>query len=109
VLLADGCELAGLLVHRFQTSYSLYRQQFELLADQAVIDGGLSPACRNDQLKSRCSERAIQCGQSWVGVGSLKLSNSCLADCQPLCKIGLRQPCAPSSIREQLARERGCG
>jgi hypothetical protein len=62
MLLADGCELASLLVHRFQAMNSLYRLQFELLADQAVIDDGLSPPCRNDQLKPRCSQRAIQCG-----------------------------------------------
>jgi hypothetical protein len=89
MLLASSCEFASLLVHRFQAMYSLYWVQFELLADQAVIDGGLSPACRNDQLKPRCSQCAIQCGEAWVGVGSLKLSNGCLADCQPLCKIGL--------------------
>jgi hypothetical protein len=86
--------------------YSLYWLQCELLADQAVIDGGLSPACRNDQLEPRCSQRAIQRGQAWVGVGSLELSNSCLADCQSLGELGLRQSCPPSSIREQLARER---
>jgi hypothetical protein len=87
--------------------YSLYWLQFELLADQAVIDADPSRACRDDQLKPRCSQRAIQCGQAWVGVGSLKSSNGCLADCQPLCEICLRQPCAPSSICEQLAGERG--
>jgi hypothetical protein len=60
--LAGGCELASLLVHRFQAAYSLCWVQFELLADQAVIDGGLSRACRNDQLKPHRSQRAIQCG-----------------------------------------------
>lgn len=90
MLLPSDRELASLLVHCFQDVHSLCWVQFELLADQAVIDGGPSRACRNDQLKPRCSQRAIQCGQAWVGVGSLKLSNGCLADCQPLCEIGLR-------------------
>jgi hypothetical protein len=39
----------------------LYWVQFELLADQAVIDGRLSRACRNNQLRPRCSQRTIQC------------------------------------------------
>src|ERR1700722_13716924 len=62
MLLAGSHELARLLVHRFQAVYSLRWVQFELLADQAVIDAGLSWACRNDQLKPRCAQRVIQRG-----------------------------------------------
>jgi hypothetical protein len=90
MLLAGERELAGLLVHRFQAMNPLYWVQFELLADQAVIDGRLSRACRKNQLRPRCSQRTIQCRQARVGVGSLELSNGCLADGQPLCEIGLR-------------------
>jgi len=105
VNLASGCELASLLVHRFQGVQSVRRLQFELLADQALIDCGPSRACRNHQLDSRCSQSAIQCREARVGVGSLKLSNGCLADREPLSEIGLCQSCAAPGIREQLARE----
>jgi hypothetical protein len=105
MLLAGGCELASLLVHRFQAMYSLCGLEFELPADQAVIDAGLSWARRDDQLKPRCSQRAIQRRQAWVRVGPLELSNRGLADCESLCEIGLRKPCSPSSVCKQLARE----
>jgi hypothetical protein len=104
--LANGCELASLLVHRFQAAQSICWRQFELLAYQAFIDGGLSRACHNHQLKASCSQGAIQCCEARVRVGSLELSDGCLADLEPLCEIGLRQSCTPSRIREQLARER---
>src|SRR5579872_1471351 len=58
--LTGGCELARLLVHRFQAAYSLRWVQFELLADQALVDSGPSRACRNHHLKPRRSQRAIQ-------------------------------------------------
>jgi hypothetical protein len=106
VHLASGCELASLLVHRFQAAQSICWPQFELLAYQAFIDGGPSRACRNHQLKAHRSQGAIQCCEARVRVGSLKLSHGCLADREPLCEIGLGQSCAPSSIREQLAGER---
>jgi hypothetical protein len=106
MLLAGSCELASLLVHRFQPAYSLGGLQFELPADQALIDAGLSWARRDDQLEPRCSQRAIQRGQTWVRVGPLELSDCCLADCESLCEIGLRKPCSPSSVCKQLAGER---
>jgi hypothetical protein len=86
---ASGRELASLLVHRFEAMDSVDWPQFELLTDQAVIDDGPSWACRNDQLEPRCSQSTIQCGQAWVGVSSLEVSNGCLADCQSLCEVGL--------------------
>src|ERR1700727_532203 len=73
MLLASDCELASLLVHRFQAVHSLCWLQFELLAGQAVIDGGLSRACRNDPLKPCRSQGAIQGGWGRVGGGAVEL------------------------------------
>jgi hypothetical protein len=109
MLLAGGCELASLLVHRFQAVYSLRGLQLELLADQAVIDAGLSCACRYDELKPRCSQRAIQCGEAWVRVSPLELSNRGLADRESRREIGLRESRSPSRVCKQLARERSRG
>src|SRR5271165_3426010 len=97
-------ELASLLVYRFQAAQSLCWCQFELLTDQAFIDGGSSRSCRNYQLNTGCSQRTIQCGEARVRVGSLELRHGCLADREPPCELSLRQSCAPSRIREQLAR-----
>jgi hypothetical protein len=94
-----------LLVHRLQAAQSLCWLEFELLADQAFIDRCPARARGNDQFDSRCAEGAIQCGQAWVRVGSLELCNGGLADCQSLRQLGLRQSCALSSIRDQLAGE----
>lgn len=88
--IAGGCELASLLVHRFQAVDSLCGPQFELLADQALIDCGPSRARRDHQLNPRCSQRAIERGQAWVGVCSLEPSNGRLADRQPPCELRLR-------------------
>ncbi len=113
VHLASGCEPAGLLIHCFQAAQSFRWPQFELLADEAFIDLCSSRACRDHQLKACCSQGAIQRGDARVRIRSLKLSHACLADREPLCEIGLSQSRAPSSIRQQLARERrgasGCG
>jgi len=106
MLLAGRRELASLLVHRFQAVQSLCRAQFELLADQAVIDRGLSRPCRDEQLEPCRSQRAIERGQTRVRVGALELSDGRLTDRESLCQIGLREPCAPPGICKQLAGER---
>jgi hypothetical protein len=106
MLLAGPRELASLFVHHFQAVQSLCRIEFELLADQAVIDCGLSRACRYEQLKPSRSKRVIERGHAGVRVGALESSNGRLADREPLCQIGLREPGAPPGICKQLAGER---
>src|SRR5277367_6541902 len=106
VRLARAGQPSSLLVHHFQALQSLCRLEFELLADQAFIDRRPARACGKNQLDSRCAQSPIQRGQAWVRVGSLELSDGRLADRQALPKLGLRQSCASSGVRNQLAGER---
>jgi hypothetical protein len=106
VQLAGSCQLASFLVHRFQAMHPLRRLKLELLADQALIDGRPARSCRDNQLDSRRSQRAIQRCQAWVRVGSLELRDGCLADPQSLREIRLRQACSPSRVREEPAGDR---
>src|SRR5450759_1229860 len=59
---AGACEPTRLLVHRFKAVHSLRGLEFELLADQAFVHCRSPRACPNNQLDSRRSQGAIQCG-----------------------------------------------
>jgi hypothetical protein len=84
-----------LLVHQFEAPQSLRRLEFELLADQALIDCRLSRARFDDQLDSSRSKGSIQGRQAGIRVGPLELRYGCLADLQSLSEGGLGETCAP--------------
>src|SRR5438270_13422518 len=106
VHLAGGCELASLLIHRFQAAQPLYRRQFELLANEAFVDAGSSRSRRDHELDPGCTQGAVERCEAWVRVGPLELSHSCLADRESLREIDLGHPCAPSRVGEQPPGER---